>query len=282
MSVEFLTRADLLAQGYTRRSIQAALRAGVIVRARRDRYLGGGTPDAIVRAVRVGGRLTCLSLLAMRGVFVFENHRLHVHVNPTDGRLRDPADARARIAAGRGVPAPVVHWSSLSEPGGSSCVVGIVDAAAHAVRCQSPRAAVATLDSLLHLGVLSAPELRDVFSRLPARFQVLESLVDGRAESGPETFVRLMARMLGCDIRLQVFFDGVGRVDLLLDGWLVVECDSREFHSDWGQQEVDHDRDLALAALGYGTLRLTAARIMHRPDEVFAALRGLLGQRRVA
>lgn len=121
-----------------------------------------------------------------------------------------------------------------------------------------------------------------MFSRLPARFQVLESLVDGRAESGPETFVRLMARMLGCDIRLQVFFDGVGRVDLLLDGWLVVECDSREFHSDWAQQEVDHDRDLALATLGYSTLRLTAARIMYRPDEVFAALRGLLGQRRVA
>ncbi len=279
MSVDFLTRADLIAQGFTRRSIQAAVRAGALVRARRDRYLAGGVSDLIVRAVRVGGRLTCLSLLAMLGVFVFENHRLHVQVDPTAGRLRDPGDARARVSR-KGWRAPVVHWSPLREPGGSSCVVGIVDAAVHAVRCQAPRAAVATLDSLVHLGLLSVEELQDVFSRLPARFRVIESLVDGRAESGPETFVRLMARRLGCDIRLQVHFDGIGRVDLLLDGWLVVECDSKEFHAEWEQQEVDHDRDLALAALGYCTLRLTASRIMYRPDEVFAALRGLLGQHR--
>ena len=42
--------------------------------------------------------------------------------------------------------------------------------------------------------------------------------------------------MLGCDIALQVEFDGVGRVDLVLDGWLVVECDSKQFHASWEAQ----------------------------------------------
>ena len=54
----------------------------------------------------------------------------------------------------------------------------------------------------------------------------------------------------------------------------MVECDSKEFHESWEQQVKDRNRDLALAALGYATLRLTAAQIMYRPDEVLAALAG--------
>jgi very-short-patch-repair endonuclease len=76
-----------------------------------------------------------------------------------------------------------------------------------------------------------------------------------------------------------VEFDGIGRVDLLVDGWLVLECDSREYHNSWQQQVADRNRDLALADRGYVTLRLTAAQIMYRPDEVLAAIKGLLAAR---
>jgi len=279
MSVDTFTRAELLAAGHTRRSIQAAIRSGAIVHVRRDRYVTADAGELVIKAVRVGGRLTCLSLLAMLGVFVLENRRLHVHVGPRNGRLRDPGDKRKRLVS-RGAQSTVLHWSRLIEPVGARCAVAIVDAAAHAVRCQAPRAAVATLDSLLNKGLITQMQLHEMFTSLPARFTALENLVDGRAESGPETLVRLMARMLGCDIRLQVSFDGIGRVDLLLDGWLVVECDSKEFHSDWAAQVRDRERDLALAALGYVTIRLTAAAIMYRPDDVFAALRGLVSSRR--
>ena len=74
-------------------------------------------------------------------------------------------------------------------------------------------------------------------------------------------------------------FAGIGRVDLLVNGWLVVECDSRQFHATWEQQVKDRERDLALAARGYVTLRLTAVQIMYRPAEVLAALKGLLATR---
>lgn len=279
MTPDYMTRAEILAQGQTRRSIQAAVRSGGLIHVRRDRYLAGDSGDIFVRALRVGGRLTCLSLLAFLGVFVLENHRLHVHIDPRGGRLRSPTNRKKRLDRGR-QRSPVIHWTGLLEHPGLSCAVGIADALIHAVCCQTPRAAVATLDSALHLGLITQLQLREVFTALPARFRVLESLVDGRAESGPESLVRLMARMLGCDIRLQVSFEGIGRVDLLLDGWLVVECDSKEFHASWRQQVRDRERDLALAALGYGTLRLTAAMIMYRPDEVSAALRGLILSRR--
>ena len=64
-----------------------------------------------------------------------------------------------------------------------------------------------------------------------------------------------------------------------VDGWLVVECDSKEFHEGWEQQVKDRNRDLALAARGYVTLRLTAAQIMYRAEEVLAAVKGLLATR---
>ena len=118
-----------------------------------------------------------------------------------------------------------------------------------------------------------------MFSALPSRFQVLRGFIDGRAQSGPETLVRLMALSLGCVVDLQVEFDGVGSVDLVLDGWLVVECDSKEFHSSWQQQLKDYRRDKLLAQRGYCVLRLTAADILYEPESVLASLRGLLRSR---
>lgn len=279
VDVHFLTRADLFSQGHTRRSIQAEVRRGRLVHVRRDRYLIPDVDDRLVRAVRVGGRLTCLSLLELRGVFVLRNGHLHVHVKPNASRLRSPHDRKRRVTAtrARGVK---LHWNETVDADGSVCAVSIVDALVHAVLCQAPPAAIATLDSALHQGVISPLELAEVFRRLPVRFQVLRGFVDGLAESGPESLVRLMARRMGCDVRLQVSFEGVGRVDLVLDGWLVVECDSKQFHADWETQVKDRERDLALAALRYCTFRVTASAIMNRPDDVFAALRGLIQSRR--
>jgi very-short-patch-repair endonuclease len=275
MSADFFTRAELFRRGHTRRSIQAALRAGDLIHVRRDRYLAIGSDERMLRAVRVGGRLTCLSLLAVLGVFVLDNRTLHVHVAPTAGRLRfGQSPSRHPLDASRsGVR---LHWMAPLRDAGSSCAAHILDALAHAVVCQAPRAAIATIDSALHVGLIRELDLAELFAALPARYRAMRSWIDGRAESGPETIVRIMARMLGCDVRLQVEFEGIGRVDLVIDGWLVIECDSKQFHSDWATQVRDRERDVALAALGYNTLRLTAAMIMYRPDEVFSALKGLV------
>lgn len=237
------------------------------------------TPDVIVRAARVGGRLTCLSLLVLLGVFVLRTDMLHVHMSRSASRMRSPHSRRARLEprSRRGVR---LHWVPLiDDVGRDSTCVSVVDALAHAVLCQAPRAAIATLDSALHLGYVTSVEIGEVFRALPAKYRALQPLLDGRAESGPETLMRLLLRGLGCRIELQVDFDGVGRVDLVVDGWLVIECDSKEFHQDWEQQMRDRDRDLALAALGFVTLRVTASQIVYRQDEVMEAIKGLLAGR---
>jgi len=169
------------------------------------------------------------------------------------------------------------HWERLRRtPPVCSTSVEVLDAVVQAIRCQQPRAALATLDSALHLGVLHADDVAEVFSALPKRHRLLWSLIDARAESGPETLVRLMLRALGASFEVQVRIVGVGRVDFVVDGWLIVECDSEEFHSTWQDQRRDRRRDQAAAALGYATYRPIAEDIMWRPDEVQTALAGLL------
>ncbi len=274
-----VTTAELRAGGWTPHRISTAVAAGALIRTRRGIYVTPATPDVIVRAARVGGRLTCLSLLALMKVFVLHHDKIHIHMARNASRMRSPHSRKVRLESRRerGVR---LHWLPLVDgpPADSTCV-SIVDALVHAAICQAPRAAVATLDSAMHLGLLTEAGLAQVFRALPDKYRFLQALVDGRAESGPETFVRLMLRGLGCEFELQVEFDGIGRVDLLVDGWLVMECDSREFHNSWQQQVADRNRDLALAARGYVTLRLTAAQIMYRPDEVLAAIKGLLAAR---
>lgn len=268
------TRADLRGKGMTIRQIRHAVGSGALVRARKGFYVAGDAPDAHHRAARIGGRLGCISLLAELGVFVFDSSTLHVHM--------ERGDSRMRRAHGDGVLGPrhdrgdvVLHWRRLAEPV-SSGAIDIIDAVAHAVRCQEPRHAIATIDSALNTRFLSEAQLDDVFAQLSRRHQVLRHFVDGRAEAGTESLMRLILMKLGCRVDVQVLIDGVGRVDLLVDGWLVIECDSKQFHSEWAQQRSDYRRDMALATLGCFRIRFLAEDILYRPEVVIAALRGIL------
>ena len=238
-------------------------------------------PDALVRAVRVGGRLTCLSLLQLLGVFVLTNSKLHVHLTAQASRLRSPHNRRKRLDRRRRH-GTRLHWTALPERPGAETCVSIVVALAHAVFCQAPGAAVASIDSALNKGLIALDQVTEIFDLLPPKYGVLRGLIDGRAQSGPETLVRVMVRKLGSTAELQVEFDGVGFVDLVVDGWLVIECDSKAHHSSWEQQLKDYRRDLKLAQLGYVVLRLAAEDIMYDPDAVFLAVRGVLASRRRA
>ncbi|MFE7197830.1 hypothetical protein [Microbacterium oxydans] len=144
----------------------------------------------------------------------------------------------------------------------------LADAVSQAVRCQTPRAAVATLDSVLHHGLMTRNEVTAVFDALPARFRPLLALSDPSAASGPETFMRLILRALGVAFETQVFIEGVGRVDFLVEGWLIIECDSREFHEGWAKQVDDRRRDMAAVVQGFVTIRPLAADILRADSTV--------------
>lgn len=258
------TRKDLESAGMSPRRITSTVRAGLLIRLRRNRYARPDLDDTVAEAARIGGRVTCLSLLQLLGVFVLTSSALHLQVSQNGSRL-GPAT--------RG--APRLHWAKEREHEHLH-VTSLSVAIRHSVRCQSPRAAVATLDSLLHHGLITLPKLQSLFLELPERFQTLLGLVDPSAESGPETFVRLLLRAIGVSFETQVLIDGVGRVDFVVDGWLIIECDSKEFHEGWVKQKQDRSRDLAAARLGYVTIRPLASDILHRSDTVQRALREVI------
>ncbi|WP_226533458.1 endonuclease domain-containing protein [Microbacterium paraoxydans] len=262
------SRADLTASGMTSRDITRAIDSGRLRRLRRDRYAIEPVSAAVAEAVRIGGRLSCVSLLVEIGVFVHLRDVLHVHVRPGSSRVRRPQSKHT-----------LLHWNTWSGDPEPLHAAALADAVAQAVRCQQPRAAVATLDSIMHHGLMSWDEVLRVFEWLPKRYRPLLALVDSSAESGPETFMRLLLRALGVTYETQVVIDGVGRVDFLVEGWLIIECDSKEFHEGWEKQVDDRRRDLAAATKGYITIRPLASDILRRDsalrETVDAVIRSL-------
>lgn len=269
LAIRSQTAYELRSSGMSKRAIARAVANGGTIAVRRGRYIASDVPVDVVRAARVGGRLTCVSALRLMGIFTLTSQALHVHIPPHSARLRIPQEGACR------------HWSPpIGERPSGAGISHPWDLLAHAIVCQPPAAAVATLDSALHWGLIAPSELDLVFAAVPRKYRVIRDLLDGQAESGPESLMRLILRRLGVKVEVQVRIDGVGRVDLLIDGWLVVECDSDAHHSGPLAHRVDRGRDLALAALGYTTLRPMAADIMWHPDRVIAAVKGLLRARR--
>lgn len=243
--------------------IEQAVRAGALLRLRRDRYAEPDLPAALIGAGRLGGRLDCVSLVAAIGVFVRASPGTHLQFTPGSTRLPDrPHDA-------------VAHWRH-SRCRREQLAADLIEALAQATRCQSPRDAIATLDSAWHHRLVGDAEVAEIFARLPARFQVLRSLLDRRCESGSESLMRLLLRSLGAQVEIPVQLAGVGRVDFVVDGWLIVECDSKEHHQGWSTQRRDRRRDIAAARLGYTTIRPLAEDILYRTDGVREDLRAIL------
>lgn len=257
--------AELYELGISRHHVSKLVATGQLLRLRRGRLVTAEAPAELVQAGKLGGRLDCVSLLATLGVFV----------RSSDVRLHVQFDVGASRLPSHGHVTP--HWR-VTRAAREQLAAHLVEALAQAVRCQPPRDAIATLDSAWQHGLVGESEIADVFGLLPRRYRGLRALLDARAESGPETLVRLMLRALGCSVQTQVQIEGVGRVDLLVDGWLIVECDSRAHHSGWEAQKRDRRRDLAAAARGFTTVRPLAEDILWWPETVVELLRRALAR----
>lgn len=276
LDARVVSRADLIAAGATPRSLATAVRGGYLVRPRRDHYVLPETPRSIVQATRIGGRVGCLSALEGAGIFAIDKAFTHAHVEPGTSRTRHPNDRRRPLTFGDrdGV---VVHWTRLLDSDdGSEWSVGVRDALAQVLQCQLSAHAIASIDNALFLGLVTEQGLGEVFAHAPDRFQPLRGLVDGRAEAGQETVLRLMLHSAGLQYEIQVYLPGVGRVDFIVEGCLVLEADSRLAHHGWELHVRDRDRDIDAARLGYMSLRPAYQRTMFAIDDVKEAVLHLL------
>lgn len=268
-----LTTAQLRSARLSERDLTRAVRAGSLIRVRRGHYALPSSDSALVRAVRIGGRLGCVSAADRLGVWVAQDPFPHVSMDHGASRLRSPGN-RTMPLSDLNRDGCTLHWWPTQDPRGWT--VSLVDALVQIVRCQPAHLAIAALDSALNAKLLVS--LDPVAARLPRKYAGLLRRVDARSMSGIETIVRLWVEDAGMPFDIQGSFVGIGDVDLVLDDRVVIEVDGRAHHS--GQQVRDYARDAALAARGYIVLRFDYAQVMFAPELVMAAIRGALATSR--
>jgi very-short-patch-repair endonuclease len=272
------TRAQLLSAGASAIDLTEAVRGNSLIRVRRGYYAATDAPAKLVQAVRVGGRLGCVSAAESLGVWVLDHQFAHIQMRHEASRLRSPRN-RFRPLSYETVDGCELHWWPISG-GGFVHTVSCVDALVHVVRCQPPHLAIAALDSALHQGVISGNELDVVFDAVPAKHAGLRAQLEPLCMSGIESVFRLALTAAGLPFRIQVEFGGVGRVDFVVDGCVVVETDGRLGHADETSKARDYARDAALEALGYTVVRLNYLQVIFQPEAAMAAVRGALAAHR--
>ena len=166
----------------------------------------------------------------------------------------------------------------LLEPHPHRPVAALGDVLIHALRCLPFAEALVMVDCAVGRGEMTAGFLRE---RLPGKHngrarQVLDWVDRGR---------RIHAGDPRQDVfppgwhqrRTQVHIDGVGYVDLLLEGKLIVELDGRH-HGEWAQVKKDQRRNNVSAVRGYSVLRYYYDDVVHHPAlmvaEALAVLAG--------
>ena len=259
-----LSAAQLKKAGFTPWELRCAVALGRIERLRHGWYALEGADPEVVRAVRLGGALSCSSGLARYGVWVPSTSELHVRCSPHHVWVSGVRSERGcSVVENRDAPRTAVDPLPL-------CI-------AAAWKCLDEDTFVAALDSIQHLRLLSRAELHDALSDCGP--EALRMLRRCRAsESGTETLVRLRLRRRRIRVRTQVFIPGVGRVDLLLGRRLVIEVDSRAHHTDAGAYQRDRDRDRALVAAGYLVIRLTYQDVMFRWEACLADIVAIINR----
>ncbi|QTX03746.1 type IV toxin-antitoxin system AbiEi family antitoxin domain-containing protein [Agromyces archimandritae] len=257
------TTAELRALGVDRSALAAAMHAGDIERIRRGWYALPALDPGIREAIRIGGRLGCVSAAAHHGWATPEHHGLHVTVPATASRLRRADEP----------PGTVVHWSTTERS--TRLVTSWFETLMQIARCASPEHTAAAFDSFLAQGRGRDVLLEQWMSKLPPHIRAALPELEALCHSFLETIGRVRLERCGIRGRHQVEIAGVGRVDLVIDGWLVVEWDGST-HRTAEQYAEDRRRDAMLTAMGYRVLRFDYRTVMDSWYLVIAAVRASL------
>jgi len=264
----FATRAELRRNGLTSRGIRELISRGVLAPVTRDIVARPSVPAAFQRAVRMGGRVACVTAARTMGIWVLDDGALHVVPRGRGGHFQ----------ADNAKPKVVAHWTPEPiEPDRHRLVIESGrNALAHIARCQSVEAAVASFDSAVRLGLVTLEELQQLASVHRGRFAEVVAFVTGNADSGLETLTRLRLGQAGIACREQVVIDG-HPVDLLIGDRLVIQLDGKQHLKDPVQLARDRRQDRRLRQMGYTVLRYGYAEIVHGWDATLAQILACMG-----
>ena len=130
--------------------------------------------------------------------------------------------------------------------------------------CMPLKVSLPMLDAARNRGLydVSTLTIPPTGSRLPHLREAL-SLSSDRARSILETVARLQLIDMGLTPQVGVWIEGVGEVDMIILGFIVIEVDGWAFHSSKEQREKDLKRDRELLRRGFIVLRFTYDDVMN-------------------
>ncbi|MCU1478448.1 MAG: hypothetical protein JWQ64_3141 [Subtercola sp.] len=265
--------------GIARTQVLSAAAEGAIYRVRNGWFALHDAPDDLVAAVRVGGRLSCVSALRRADVWCLSDGRLHVCVDRHASYVASPIDRAAPIVDSRMFGIALHRGEHHPAEPSRPAIEPILDAMSHLFTCRPKREAIAVLDSALNGKHVTKHQVAQLMERLPKKYGIYLASVDASAQSGTETFVRLRLKQLNIRFRSQAFVAGVGTVDFLVGERFVIEVDSKKWHTGSTAFEEDRRRDLDLHALGYLVLRLSYNQVMYKLEEAVAVIRSIVSRR---
>ncbi|WP_448811970.1 endonuclease domain-containing protein [Agromyces bauzanensis] len=166
-----------------------------------------------------------------------------------------------------------LHWTDIAfgaRDEESAWRVPIRRALAQVAACQPRLEVVASYESAVQHGHLSLSEAQRLLDAArPGRMPPIA--LRGLDGSGAETYLAEELLAFGVPFMQQVPVDGVGFIDFLVAGRLVVEVDGYAFHSGKDAFNADRARDEAMLSRGIPTLRIPAADVI--ADSKAVALR---------
>lgn len=256
----------LRAEGVGWYALWLCLQKGTVVRLRKGAYALPDAENAVSLAVQAGGVLACSSAAVALG--------LPVLITTAEVHLIVPR--RWSHVSLKGVE---IHRRDLRPDEQDGHTTGLLRTVLDCARELPLREALVICDGALRQG-LDQDQLATAAAsaRGPGAAAVrrVVALADTRCESLLESCLRLLLIDLRVSVRSQVWISGVGRVDFLLDGWLVVEADGFEHHSTRQHYREDRRRSNALVAAGYVVVRFSYEDVVHRPEYVTETLRRIL------
>lgn len=252
---------QLLAAGYSRTDIAHLADAG----ARQLRRGVFALPDCrpeLMAAVRHNARVSCASAAGHYGLWLRE------------------APARHHLACNHGHGEGFVRHRTVRFDGHPALpLAAIEDVVLHAMNCLAPPASTAMATSAMRLHGVPLELLKDQLlgDRSGPALKALR-LLDLRAESIVEVDAQHLFTINGIGYDAQVYLPGIGRVDFLLEGFLIVEVDGFAFHSNRESLRRDLGRNNASTLQGFAVLRYMPEHIWFEPERVLAEIRAVLGR----
>ncbi|MDN4475927.1 type IV toxin-antitoxin system AbiEi family antitoxin domain-containing protein [Demequina sp. SYSU T00192] len=236
---------------------------GSIVRIRRGCYALPDTDRVTIAETAWRGRATCVTVAERCGLPLLAAHDgVHLAIPAGRNHGRDHLCLPSHVTA-----------HHVADPHQAGTFAGAIDLAS---RCTAREEQLVIVDAALSRGLLRRGDIAGFTATGGERRAFLLRHASAASGSLLETMTGLILRRARIPFAQQVEIEGLGRVDFVVDGRLIVEVDGRATHDTPEQFVEDRRRDRAAAIRGYRVLRFTYGDVIRRPDTVLADVRSAL------